>query len=107
MRHGARVVLLLLLVLHHRLPAVRALPPGFEDESVVHMNQVVDLDFAPGNMMLAVTKDGKLYRFDVSDDNADRELMWDLSDRVCSNGERGCVRCVAWIVHCACVASTV
>jgi len=77
------------------------------------MNQVVDLDFAPGNMLLAVTKDGQLYRFDVSDDNADRELVWDLSDRVCSNGERGCValrvlRCVDCMVHCcACVASTV
>lgn len=69
---------------------VSGLPAGFEDENVVQMNQVVDMAFA-GNIMLAVTKDGKLYSYDLADTDGESKLAADLTDRICSNGERGYV----------------
>jgi len=69
---------------------VSALPPGFEDEDVVHINQVVDMAFV-GNIMVAVAKSGKVYTFDVEDPNAEKQLAADITDRVCTNGERGYV----------------
>ena len=65
-----------------------ALPPGFEDETVVPINEVVDIAFS-GNIMLAVAKNGYLYTFDLENADAERQLAADLTDRVCSNGERG------------------
>jgi len=65
-----------------------ALPAGFEDENVVAINGVVDMAFAD-NMLLAVTKTGTVYTFDLADPNADRQMAADLEDRVCTNGERG------------------
>jgi len=87
-----RLPFLLLLVLLLSLSSfqVRALPAGFEDEGVVAMNAVVDIAFA-GNMILAVTKPGLLYTFDLDDPNADKEVALDLSGRICDNGERGYV----------------
>ena len=81
------VVGLSLLSPHMR---VIGLPAGFEDEDVVQINQVVDMAFA-GNIMLAVTKDGKLYSYDLEDANGESKLAADLTARVCSNGERGYV----------------
>lgn len=52
------------------LPAiVAAIPAGFIDENVVRINEVVDLAFV-GHMMLAVSKQGTVHRFNVSDPNA-------------------------------------
>jgi len=79
---------ILSIISHYALVVVNALPPGFEDENVVHIDQVVDMAFA-GNVMLAVAKPGVLYTFDLEDPNADRQVAADLSERVCSNGERG------------------
>jgi len=87
--------LLVLLVSRH---TVSALPPGFEDESVVHIDQVVDMAFA-GNVMLAVAKPGLLYTFDLENPNADKKTAADIRDRVCTNGERGCVHVCTVLAH--------
>ena len=68
------------------------LPAGFEDEGVSRIPDVVDLAFAPAGsntMMLAVTKAGILYSFDLTDSQAENREALDLRDRVCDNGERG------------------
>ena len=81
---------------------VRGLPAGFEDEAVVQMNQVVDIAFA-GNIMLAVTKDGKLNSFDLADPEATSHLAADFTDLVCTNGERGYVRMArSYCAQCMC-----
>ena len=85
------VLLVLLLSSLSSNHQVRALPAGFEDEGVVAMNAVVDIAFA-GNMILAVTKRGLLYTYDLDDPNADKEEALDLSGRICDNGERGYVQ---------------
>lgn len=98
-----RLVRLSIVGLAFLLPTMRrvsGLPAGFEDENVVQMNEVVDMAFA-GNIMLAVTKDGKLYSFDLADADAESKLAADLTDRICSNGERGYVHCRACVCLCA------
>lgn len=84
------LVLQVIFVLFLSRHTVAALPSGFEDEKVVHINQVVDMAFVH-NTMLAVAKQGILYTFDLEDPNAEKEVAADLTDRVCDNGERGCV----------------
>lgn len=44
-----------------------------------------------GNIMVAAAKGGKVYTFDVEDPNAEKQLAADMTDRVCTNGERGYV----------------
>ena len=68
--------------------AAGALPAGFEDEGVVRIHNAVDIAFV-GSMMLAVTKSGMLYSFDLADPNADIKKALDLTGRICDNGERG------------------
>jgi len=68
-----------------------ALPPGFEDEGILHVTDPVDVAFVDTFTMLIVTKGGTLFSFDLEDPDATKKLALDLSDRVCTNGERGYV----------------
>jgi len=85
------VIAILICSTTTRTIVVLALPAGFEDENVVAINQVVDMAFAD-NFLLAVSKDGRLYTYDLADPNAQSKQAADLTDRVCTNGERGYVR---------------
>jgi len=86
----ARLWLLLsILTMRALYHAPAALPAGFEDEGVSRIPDAVDIAFA-GNIMLAVTKAGILYSFDLDNPSTEspREAF-DLRDHVCDNGERG------------------
>jgi len=84
-------LLLSILMMRALYHAPAALPAGFEDEGVTRIPDTVDIAFA-GNVMLAVTKAGILYSFDLDDPSTEspRKAL-DLRDHVCDNGERGYV----------------
>lgn len=85
-----RCFFILLVLVECALPQVCAiLPAGFVDEGVARINSVVDLTFADTNNMLAVTKTGVLYRIDMTDPDAKKQEVLDISERICDNGERG------------------
>lgn len=88
----ARLLLLLsILTMRALYHAPVALPAGFEDEGVTRIPDAVDIAFA-GNIMLAVTKAGILYSFDLDNPGTESpQQALDLRDSVCDNGERGYV----------------
>lgn len=70
------------------------LPAGFEDEGVVRIPGAVDITFLTNNddvSMLTVTKEGLVYTYDLTTNNAKGVVALDLTKRICSNGERGYV----------------
>ena len=84
-----RRFLLLLLVGQFLSPySTQALPAGFVDEGVARISGVVDIAFA-GTDLLSVTKPGQLYRLDLLNEGSGSQLVIDLTDRICDNGERG------------------
>jgi len=68
-----------------------ALPPGFEDEGIFRVTAPVDIAFVDTFILLVASDTGTLFSFDLEDPNAQPNLALDLSDRVCTNGERGYV----------------
>ena len=79
-----------ILISNNHDVVVHGLPAGFTDETVLPMNQIVDIAFA-GTIMLAVTKVGKLYSYDLEDPHAASHLAADFTNRLCINGEHGYV----------------
>ena len=80
------------------LPAtIFSLPHGFVDEAVARVPQTVGFNFAPHPngqerppLLLATSKSGLLWVFpDFNGDPENRSLILNITDRVCSNGERG------------------
>ena len=76
-------------------PTSWALPPGFVDEGVGRVPGGTGANFAPnvqtgqGHVLFVTTKDGLLYVFDNPDQSGSKRVVMDITDRVCSNGERG------------------
>jgi len=66
-----------------------ALPPGFEDEGLFRITAPVDIEFLDTSTILAATDYGLLYSYDMSDPDTKPKVVLDLTDRVCTNGERG------------------
>ena len=67
--------------------AAAKVPGGFVDEAVVDVASPIALTFAPDGRLLVTTKDGKLRVYD--DEAGTSSTALDISDRVCSNSERG------------------
>lgn len=74
-----------------------SLPPGFIDEGVNRWGRVTDIESVPpprgwpsSSILLITLKDGEIHIIKDPDNNpGESQLLADISDRVCFNGERG------------------
>ena len=71
------------------------LPPGFVDEGIGRVVGSTGANFVPnvksgtGHVLYVTSKEGLLYVFENPDTSSSRRVVLDITDRICSNGERG------------------
>jgi PKD repeat protein len=73
--------------------AVSALPVGFQDEIVAHISKITSFTFVPkregGTVIFAVIKKGLIKVLENPDTSGTARTIFNISDKVCNNGERG------------------